>query len=519
MIKKVTILSVAAIFILSLSSLLAQPSPSMVGTSDDDRAVIYNSGPCIDRAPNGTVMCIWGAAENHSNSVLWTTYDDVFGTWNPAQVLDEGTPTHSTPALVADENNHFHATWSKNYRIYYAQFDGVSWSTPIEVQKDTLSGNKNSIVVDSEGTIWITWNTYYQGDDENEYRFIAHSTDNGANWSDPDTLDSDVVPGIVTSRYAVTHLAAGPDGKLAVTFREKDTDVSARYQLYYREYDGSTWLPVETFTHFFHDSIDCYQASVDFDENGKRHVAFYTDENDFTSPDMGQIFYTSKEDGGDWTEPVRITNDPDGIADYPQIVIAPNGAMYVIYFQGDASGVRNVFVVTSADGGETWSDPIQLSTSDTDVILRSPNIGRHIHPAGVGGTSFEGGADAFWMEEDASVTDGYSLWYARVPWVNTTDVKMSENLGQLPETHQLFQNYPNPFNASTMIKFQLQENSNVQLKIFDTLGKEVATIIDRKMESGVHSVNFDASNLSSGVYFYKLITQNFVSTNKMILMK
>ncbi|HDP98033.1 MAG TPA: exo-alpha-sialidase [bacterium] len=239
MAKNVTSLTLTLCLILFASLLIAQPNQSRVGTSDDTRAAIYNNGPCIDRAPDGTVMCIWGTKANHNNSILWTTYDDLFETWNPAQVLAEGTPDRNTPSLVADDNNHFHATWSNNFRIYYSQYDGVQWSTPVMVQKDTLNANKNSIVIDSNGYIWITYSTYYQADDINEELFIAHSTDNGVTWSDPDTIGANVVPGIVTSSFSVPHLAAGPNGKVGVTFREKDTDVSARFQLYFQEYDGN----------------------------------------------------------------------------------------------------------------------------------------------------------------------------------------------------------------------------------------------------------------------------------------
>lgn len=504
--------------LLTISFVWAQPSPSKVGTTDDDRGTVYNNGSCIDRAPNGTVMCIWGADANHNNSILWTTYDDAFGTWNPAQVLDVGNPGHSTPSLIADANNHFHATWSKDYRIYYAQYDGVQWSTPVQVQKDTLSANKNSIVVDSNGAIWITWLTYYQQDDVDEHRFISHSVDNGASWSDADTLGATVVPGVVTSRFAITHLAAGPNGVLGIAFREKDFDVGSHYQLHFQEYDGASWSTPEMIS-FFHDSVDCYQASLAYDSQGKCHVAFYTDEKDWPSVDMGQIYYISKDAGGAWSFPVAISADPDGVADYPQIVAGPNDALYVVYFQNTDTGNRNVFAVTSNDGGATWSDALQISASETDMILRSANMGRNIQSAGVGGTSFAGGADIFWLEEDAAEADGNSVYYGRIPWVETTAVESENGITQLVDSYSLSQNYPNPFNPTTRIDFQIKKAGKVQLKIYNTLGEEIATLIDKEMPIGFHNATFDALNLTSGIYFYKLIINDFTSVKKMMLMK
>jgi hypothetical protein len=86
-------------------------------------------------------------------------------------------------------------------------------------------------------------------------------------------------------------------------------------------------------------------------------------------------------------------------------------------------------------------------------------------------------------------------------------------------TFGLHQNYPNPFNPTTVISFQLSENSIVSLKIFDLLGREVATLINGHRSMGAHRINFDGSGLSSGVYFYVLKTPSFSQTRKMLLLK
>jgi len=88
-----------------------------------------------------------------------------------------------------------------------------------------------------------------------------------------------------------------------------------------------------------------------------------------------------------------------------------------------------------------------------------------------------------------------------------------------PLQFELAQNYPNPFNPSTSIKFSIPQSSNVTLKIFNTLGQELITLIDQNMESGTHSINFDASKLNSGVYFYRLDAGSFSEVKKMTLVK
>ncbi len=99
-----------------------------------------------------------------------------------------------------------------------------------------------------------------------------------------------------------------------------------------------------------------------------------------------------------------------------------------------------------------------------------------------------------------------------------TDVK--DNITNIiPTKYSLLQNYPNPFNPSTTIQFALPKTGLVSLKVYNILGEEVATLINREMNAGFQSIVFDASRLSSGIYFYKIKAGNFTAVKKMILMK
>jgi hypothetical protein len=88
-----------------------------------------------------------------------------------------------------------------------------------------------------------------------------------------------------------------------------------------------------------------------------------------------------------------------------------------------------------------------------------------------------------------------------------------------PVQFELSQNYPNPFNPSTTINFSIPQSSIVTLKVFNTLGQEVKTLVNQNMESGVHSISFDASDLNSGIYFYRLDAGQFSEVRKMTLIK
>ncbi len=94
----------------------------------------------------------------------------------------------------------------------------------------------------------------------------------------------------------------------------------------------------------------------------------------------------------------------------------------------------------------------------------------------------------------------------------------------LPEEYSLSQNYPNPFNPATTIKYTIPSNvnsglSNVKIVVFDMLGKVVTELVNEFKEPGTYEVTLDASQLTSGVYFYRLITDGFLETKKMTLLR
>jgi len=113
-----------------------------------------------------------------------------------------------------------------------------------------------------------------------------------------------------------------------------------------------------------------------------------------------------------------------------------------------------------------------------------------------------------------AITFDYGNWILKT----IQSVTEAENL-LTPLQYSLEQNYPNPFNPSTTIKYQLPNDGFVTIKIFNVLGKEVSTLVKEKQEAGSHSVEYNAADLQSGVYFYRIESGSFIETKKMVLLK
>lgn len=121
-----------------------------------------------------------------------------------------------------------------------------------------------------------------------------------------------------------------------------------------------------------------------------------------------------------------------------------------------------------------------------------------------------------WVRNDSEWTGHRS---SAIRTEGTSLIGIHEINTGIPETYLLEQNYPNPFNPITTIRFQIVRLTDVKLNIYDQLGREVTSLVNEELKAGTYEVFWDASNYSSGVYFYKIITSEFSETKKMVLMK
>ena len=125
----------------------------------------------------------------------------------------------------------------------------------------------------------------------------------------------------------------------------------------------------------------------------------------------------------------------------------------------------------------------------------------------------------FQITNSAITTLAGTTYGKMVTITNSQPVGISQISTEVPSEYMLNQNYPNPFNPSTKISFEIPKEGFVNLTIFDNLGREVKNLVNEKLNAGAYETNFDASGLTSGIYFYRISAGNFVSVKKMTLIK
>ena len=206
--------------------------------------------------------------------------------------------------------------------------------------------------------------------------------------------------------------------------------------------------------------------------------------------------------------------------DYPSIGVTPNGDLHCVFVvaRPDTSAQgRNFYTVAytkSTDGGASWSNPVLLEDNPTQDF-RYPSIAESNPDNNFVDIVYQQdpvpGSSAF---RDNAPISRAQLLFRRLSMLSSRD-----NRNIRVETYRLEQNYPNPFNPTTNITYVLPKAENVSLKVYDVLGREVATLVNEVKPAGAYTVPFNASNLASGVYFYKLQAGSFVQTKKMMLVK
>ncbi|MCI0448505.1 MAG: SBBP repeat-containing protein [Chlorobi bacterium] len=244
-------------------------------------------------------------------------------------------------------------------------------------------------------------------------------------------------------------------------------------------------------------------TGLDIDIYGNIYVTGYSK----SSGGAGYDYTTIKYKGADGSQEWLNKYNGGSLDKAWDIKVFAKSCGLDIYEEGDIPCWEIYIYVTGQSTG--------VGTSNDFLTVRYSEFGNQLWA-----NRFNGPANGNDAAYSISVRENYPIIYAAGSFANDYGiVGITEERPGDVITSGISKSYPNPFNPETRISFNVERESNVKIEVFDILGRTVATLVDKKLNSGYHSVSWNASGLNSGVYFYRIVTDYASETKKLVLVK
>jgi len=337
------------------------------------------------------------------------------------------------------------------------------------------------------------------------------------------------------------------DGTIAtiVTARTNDDSNNPTHAFIYCRYDGTSWKS----TYLGNAGLKLYSSEQDYTGLAAMHpntpdiiyISTTYDPRDNTFLTKHEIFKGVTKDSGatwEWT-PITQNSTVDNLR--PIVPVWENYKTALIWFRGNYYSAQNinaeiVGIITDEAGTLpvelinffargvnntielSWETKTETNNQGFEVERLDNNEWNRIGFVKGHGTTTEISNYSFTDKNAFGNVIKYRL--KQIDYNGSyTYSKVIEIENEMVNKYELRQNYPNPFNPTTTITYTLPERGNVELKIYDSLGQEITTLVNKEMQAGIHNVMWNAENVPLGVYFYKITINNFSQVNKMILLK
>ncbi len=437
------------------------------------------------------------------------------------------------------------------YQLYHTSDCGETWDT----LRYNYYGGMTDVFFINDKTGWMV----------GRYGGVLKTTDGGRNWNLKTDFKigpgcyhtlffSDRNNGWITGNKVIINIKN--DGKDIVKFKCSETIWELKFinkNLAYGRTPGSKILKVN----FTENGVNITDVKLP-EHIGILYDYYFVDENTgWLVKDWGDIFHTT--DGGlTWVKQATLEGRLTGIffvdentgwitgkykiyktddggetwTEYKNdFIIEPDDILFINKLTGWIADGHNLLKTT--DGGKTFTRKVQGKFECIrDIFFLNENIGYvggifpHIYKTTDGGEKWEpmrrmpiGINKIFFIDED----NGWAM-YDRGPLILKYSVIPDSSNSVLPANFYLYQCYPNPFNTETTIRFSLKISQKVSIKIYDILGREVITLVNKEFDRGYHTIKWNGKNrdgitVSSGVYLYIIKTEKFSSAKKMVFLK
>jgi hypothetical protein len=444
----------------------------------------YNNAWCV--ASSGLfVHVVWYDFRDGNFEIYYKRSIDAGVSWGADTRLTNNSADSWNPS-VAVSGSVVYIVWEDhrdgNYEIYYkrSQDAGVSWGADTR-QTNNISNSQFPSISVSGSVVHIVWADERDGNDEIYYK---RSLDGGVSWGSDIRLTNNTAyswnPSIAVSGSVVN----------VVWYDTRD----GNYEIYYKRSTdaGVSW---GTDIRLTNNIAYSYGPSISF-SGSVVHVVWYDDRDG-----NNEIYYKRSTDGGEsWGEDTRLTNNSASSYN-PSVTVS--GSVVQIVWRDNRDENSEIYYKRSTDEGVSWGADTRLTNNSAYSDYPSITVsGSVVH--------------VVWFDNRDGIYN-YEIYYKRDSTGNLVGIKNISS--EIPSSYSLEQNYPNPFNSITNVKFQISNSGSVKIIVFDLLGKEVATLVNEQLAPGTYTVDFDATNLPSGVYFYRLTTNDFTATKKLILLK
>ncbi len=454
-------------------------------------------------------------------------------TWAASQLIPLLSPNHprvSDPVVCSDTSGNFYvATVSITNSgaldlVVYKSVDGGATFTDYSFVQGGGANDEDKewMVCDlTKGSspyknhLYISWTRFGTP----AGILLTKSTNNGVNWSAPVQVSNG--GGVQGS-----DLAIGPSGEVYAVWvgGTSTTDI-----IYFNKSTngGGTFAAATNIAQGNSPTISISSSGVTFPSidcdisGGPRNGYLYTVWCDSRNGDPDIFLIRSSNGGNNWSAPVRVNNDGIGngkLQCWPWISVNEQGNIAILFYDSRntiSNNATEAYLARSTDGGVTFVNERLSSTPFTAAWPNSDvRFGDYIN------VDYSGNRIAtVWTDLRTGGNVNQEIYTAVID-LTTAVIPITSNV---PEKYNLYQNYPNPFNPTTKIKFDIPNITNtsmyVTLKIYDITGREIAGLLNENLEAGTYEVTFDADNYTSGVYFYKLQSNEYSETKRMMLIR